>query len=103
MDYSIVESLTRALNNLVERLHASFFLYLLPEPFQFLTVASYLSAPILVGASLTIAGLRIWHTTSVGSGMPALTAVCWSYFAGLVSFAITGVWVSSAICKVPAC
>lgn len=53
--------MTRAFNNLTERLHASFFLYLLPEPFQFLSVATYLSAPILIGAALTIAGLRLWR------------------------------------------
>lgn len=86
--HRVVESLARALNNLVERLHASFFLYLLPEPFQFLTVASYLSAPILIGASLTVAGLRIWHGTPLGSGIPALTAVCLSYLVGIISLSV---------------
>lgn len=57
--------MTRAFNNLTERLHASFLLYVLPEPFQFLPVATYLSAPILIGAALTIAGLRIWGDLTV--------------------------------------
>lgn len=81
-----VESLCRASNNIIERLHASFFLYLLPEPFQFLSVASYLSAPLLIGASMTIAGLRTWSDTSPGSAISAISVVAISHALGLLSF-----------------
>ena len=81
----IVESLLRTANNVVERLHASYFLYLLPEPFQFLSVASYLSAPILIGASLTFAGLRSWQYSPAGTGLSALVGLLVSYLMGLTA------------------
>ena len=81
----IVESLLRTANNIVERLHASYFLYLLPEPFQFLSVASYLSASVLIGASLTFAGLRSWHYSPAGTGLKALAGVLVSYLTGLAT------------------
>lgn len=74
--------MARAFNNLTERLHASFFLYLLPEPFQFLSVATYLSAPILTGAALTIAGLRLWRTKTVSADFILCISIFFSYAAG---------------------
>lgn len=71
----IAEAQLRSMNNLLERLHASYFLYLMPEPFHFLSVASYLSAPILIGASLTMAGLRIWRRAPSNTAMPALAVM----------------------------
>lgn len=84
--FRILESMTRAFNNLTERLHASFLLYLLPEPFQFLPVATYLSAPILIGAALTIAGLRIWRNLNSKASM--------SLLAMFVTYAIGGLLLS---------
>ena len=89
-----LESLTRAMNNLIERLHASFFLYLLPEPFQFLSVASYLSAPLLIGASLTIAGLRTWHTAQPDGGLSALKAMNVIMLTGVLVWAVSMIAVS---------
>lgn len=74
----IAEAQLRAMNNLLERLHASFFLYLLPEPFQFLSVASYLSAPILLGAALTISGLRKWRTAPTNTAVKSLAWLLFS-------------------------
>jgi ACR3 family arsenite efflux pump ArsB len=59
---------------------------MLPEPFQFLSVASYLSAPLLIGASLTIAGLRIWNDASDGTALPALVTVALSYVFGILYY-----------------
>ena len=73
----------RAMNNLIERLHASFFLYLLPEPFQFLSVASYLSAPLLIGASLTLDGLRIWYKLQF-SKLSGLLAIIITLATGII-------------------
>ena len=83
----IAEAQLRAMNNLLERLHASFFLYLLPEPFQFLSVASYLSAPILLGAALTISGLRKWRTAPTKT---AVQSLAWLLFSSAI-YAFVGI------------
>ncbi|GAA5979372.1 hypothetical protein JCM11641_005016 [Rhodosporidiobolus odoratus] len=54
------ESLFRSLNNLLERFHQSFFLYLMTTVDSFIAVGNYLAAPILVGAGLTVQGLLDW-------------------------------------------
>jgi glycosylphosphatidylinositol transamidase len=51
-----VESTLRSFNNLLERLHASYFFYLVPMPHHFIPVGNYLPAAILLGASVTIGG-----------------------------------------------
>lgn len=51
-----LESSLRSLNNLLERLHASYFFYLLPKPGRFIPVGHYLPSAILLGASITIGG-----------------------------------------------
>lgn len=51
-----VESTLRSFNNLLERLHASFFFYLMPSQEQFLPVGHYLPAAVLLGASVTLGG-----------------------------------------------
>ncbi|KAH9442610.1 hypothetical protein Pst134EA_031767 [Puccinia striiformis f. sp. tritici] len=57
---TIIESSLRSLNNLLERLHQSFFLYLLQSESKFLSVAMYLIVPLLIGIGLTIKGLAKW-------------------------------------------
>lgn len=54
------ESIFRSLNNLLERMHASTFFYLLPAPGRVIALANYLPAPILIGASLTIGAMESW-------------------------------------------
>ncbi|KAK8864688.1 hypothetical protein IAR55_001940 [Kwoniella newhampshirensis] len=51
-----LESTLRSFNNLLERLHASYFFYLLPRVNWFIPVGHYLPAAVLLGASLTIGG-----------------------------------------------
>ncbi|GAA6018826.1 hypothetical protein JCM11491_006877 [Sporobolomyces phaffii] len=58
-----VESTFRSLNNLLERFHASFFLYIMTSIDSFIAVGNYLAAPILIGAALTISGLITWSTS----------------------------------------
>jgi hypothetical protein len=48
------------MNNLLERLHASFFFYIMLNPGQFLKIGMYLPSAILVGASLMFGGLGTW-------------------------------------------
>lgn len=51
-----IESTLRSFNNLLERLHASYFFYLLPRPGKFIPVGHYLPAAILLGTSVTLGG-----------------------------------------------
>lgn len=55
-----MESSLRSMNNLLERLHASFFFYLLPHPGWFHKIGAYLPAAILLGAGMTFRGLGLW-------------------------------------------
>ena len=55
-----VESTLRTMNNLIERLHASFFFYLLTSPSQFLKIGLYLPSAILISVAIMIHGLSAW-------------------------------------------
>ncbi len=48
------------MNNLLERLHASFFFYIMTTPSSFLKIGSYLPSAVLVAASLMFGGLGEW-------------------------------------------
>ncbi len=48
------------MNNLLERLHASFFFYILTSPEKFLKIGLYLPSAILISAALMIKGLSTW-------------------------------------------
>ena len=52
------------MSNLLERLHASFFLYIMTTPSSFLKIGSYLPSAVLISAALMFGGLREW----VGAG-----------------------------------
>ncbi|KAH9998091.1 Gaa1-like protein [Russula compacta] len=56
----VVESTLRTMSNLLERLHASFFLYIITTPSSFLKIGSYLPSAVLIAASLMFGGLREW-------------------------------------------
>ncbi|KAH8826974.1 Gaa1-domain-containing protein [Flagelloscypha sp. PMI_526] len=66
----VVESTMRTMNNLLERLHASFFFYILsgangnrhrfPTFSHFLKIGSYLPSAILVSVAMMFGGLRVW-------------------------------------------
>jgi glycosylphosphatidylinositol transamidase len=55
-----VESTLRTMNNLIERLHASFFFYILTSPSQFLKIGLYLPSAILISIAVMIYGLSAW-------------------------------------------
>ncbi|GAA98914.1 uncharacterized protein L969DRAFT_88961 [Mixia osmundae IAM 14324] len=55
-----IESTLRSLNNLLERFHQSFFLYLMSTPHSFVNVGNYLPGPILVSIAMTLSGLGLW-------------------------------------------
>ncbi|KAH9993783.1 Gaa1-like protein [Russula vinacea] len=56
----IVESTLRTMSNLLERLHASFFLYIMSTPSSFLKIGTYLPSAVLIAAALMFGGLQEW-------------------------------------------
>jgi len=56
----IVESTLRTMNNLLERLHASFFFYLFLSSTTFLKIGTYLPSVILISTAMMLAGLKEW-------------------------------------------
>ncbi|KAF8343901.1 GPI transamidase component Gaa1 [Cantharellus anzutake] len=56
----IVESSVRTMNNLLERLHASFFFYLLTGPTTFIPIGKYLPSVVLIGIGMELNGLHRW-------------------------------------------
>ncbi|GAA5936961.1 hypothetical protein JCM1841_003932 [Sporobolomyces salmonicolor] len=86
-----IESTFRSLNNLLERFHQSFFLYIMTSVDTFIAVGNYLAAPILIGAGLTIQGLSTWAQAGNGQrGKPvakALTVVGAAVAVGAVELA----------------
>jgi hypothetical protein len=86
--YRATESIFRSLNNLLERFHQSFFLYIMTSVDSFIAVGNYLAAPIITGAGLTITGLMVWSEAGkAGKGSrpttQAMTAVGVAAVAGL--------------------
>ncbi|CEL51826.1 GPI transamidase component gaa1 OS=Schizosaccharomyces pombe (strain 972 / ATCC 24843) GN=gaa1 PE=3 SV=1 [Rhizoctonia solani AG-1 IB] len=56
----IVESTTRTMNNLLERLHASFFFYILTTAQSFVKIGGYLPAAVIMSVAMTFGGLALW-------------------------------------------
>lgn len=54
------ESLLRSVNNLLEHLHQSFFLYILLSAERFVSIGNYLPAAMVVAGSFTITALALW-------------------------------------------
>jgi len=48
------------MNNLLERLHASFFFYVMTSVRTFVKFGGYLASAILVSVSMIFGGLRLW-------------------------------------------
>ncbi|KAF8350571.1 Gaa1-domain-containing protein [Amanita rubescens] len=61
----VVESTLRTMNNLIERLHASFFFFILTAPDRFLKIGSYLPSALLVSVAMMFGGLKAWNDASL--------------------------------------
>ncbi|KAF8911984.1 Gaa1-like protein [Gymnopilus junonius] len=59
-----IESTLRTMNNLLERLHASFFFYILTGPQHFLKIGLYLPSAILISVAIMFHGLSTWVDAS---------------------------------------
>lgn len=58
----IVESTLRTMNNLLERLHASFFFYILTSPGTFMKIGMFIPSAIVVSVAMLFKGLGEWVT-----------------------------------------
>ncbi|KIX00970.1 uncharacterized protein Z518_10036 [Rhinocladiella mackenziei CBS 650.93] len=55
-----IESICRSLNNLLEKLHQSFFFYLLMQSNRFVSIGSYLPSAMTLAAAYTIMAIYLW-------------------------------------------
>ncbi|RMZ85418.1 hypothetical protein DV737_g799, partial [Chaetothyriales sp. CBS 132003] len=55
-----VESICRSLNNLLEKLHQSFFFYLLIETNRFVSIGTYLPSAMAIAAGYTVVAIYLW-------------------------------------------
>ncbi|EPQ58341.1 Gaa1-domain-containing protein, partial [Gloeophyllum trabeum ATCC 11539] len=56
----VIESSLRTTNNLLERLHASFFFYIMTSPYTFMKIGMYLPSAILISVSMMFGGISEW-------------------------------------------
>ncbi|KAI1412696.1 Glycosylphosphatidylinositol:protein transamidase, GAA1 component [Hypoxylon sp. FL1857] len=56
----LVEGMFRSLNNLLEKLHQSFFFYLLIHKHRFVSIGTYLPSAMLVAVNFTIMAIALW-------------------------------------------
>ncbi|KJA27463.1 hypothetical protein HYPSUDRAFT_131080 [Hypholoma sublateritium FD-334 SS-4] len=55
-----IEGTLRTMNNLLERLHASFFFYIMTGPEQFLKIGLYIPSAIFISIAMMFHGLSTW-------------------------------------------
>lgn len=63
-----VESVFRSVNNLLEHLHQSFFLYLLMQPYRFVSIGTYLPSALLLASSFSLSAFLLWLRSGSASG-----------------------------------
>ncbi|KAI1340668.1 Glycosylphosphatidylinositol:protein transamidase, GAA1 component [Xylariaceae sp. FL0016] len=68
----LIEGTFRSLNNLLEKLHQSFFFYLLMHRERFVSIGTYLPSAMLIAANFTIMAISLWiksgHPEATGTG-----------------------------------
>lgn len=69
-----VESICRSLNNLLEKLHQSFFFYLLMQTNRFVSIGTYLPSAMAIAASYTIMAIHLWVLSGYKSVSRPITA-----------------------------
>ena len=55
-----VESICRSLNNLLEKMHQSFFFYLLMQSNRFVSIGTYLPSAMAVAAAYSVMSIYLW-------------------------------------------
>jgi GPI-anchor transamidase subunit GAA1 len=69
-----VESICRSLNNLLEKLHQSFFFYLLMQSNRFVSIGTYLPSAMAVAAAYTVMAIYSWVLSGYRIQDPRTTA-----------------------------
>ncbi|KAI2635579.1 GPI transamidase component GAA1 [Hypomontagnella submonticulosa] len=67
----LIEGLFRSLNNLLEKLHQSFFFYLLIHKHRFVSIGTYLPSAMLIAANFTIMAIALWVKSGYKEVEPA--------------------------------
>ncbi|KAL1531608.1 glycosylphosphatidylinositol anchor attachment 1 protein-like isoform X1 [Salvia divinorum] len=84
----LVEGVIRSVNNLLEKFHQSFFLYLMTSPSRFVSVGIYMIAFTLLIAPLPLVAAALFSdaskSKSPGESIPASTSWNWLYAAKTV-------------------
>eukprot|EP01135_Chromosphaera_perkinsii_P005967 Nk52_evm12s375 gene=Nk52_evmTU12s375 len=58
-----VEDVLRAFSNLMEKVHQSFWFYLIPNIGTYISIANYIPSVIAIVASLVVAAIALWNQT----------------------------------------
>ncbi|KAJ7581146.1 Gaa1-like protein [Mycena floridula] len=110
----IIESTLRTANNLLERLHASFFFYILSGPQRFIQIGNFLPSAVLVSVAMMFTGLKIWHDAAwtlvvseksqwIPNKRPvlgALSIMTLTHLFGLLLFSfVTSTWFNSVVLR----
>ncbi|KAF8623453.1 hypothetical protein AX15_006239 [Amanita polypyramis BW_CC] len=105
----VIESTLRTMNNLLERLHASFFFFILATPDQFLKIGNYLPSTLLISVAMMFGSLKAWSDASGTDGtkeskendssqmdqpiLSALVLVAYTHILGAILFwTLTSTW-----------
>lgn len=59
----VVESTLRSLNNLLERFHQSFFFYLLPSSWRYISIGVYMPPFMVMACGLVLSAIALWLET----------------------------------------
>lgn len=68
----VIESGFRSINNLLEKLHQSFFFYMLLGTVRFVSIATYLPAAMLIAVNFTITSIALWLQSGRSSPGPKI-------------------------------
>lgn len=84
----VVEGTVRSLNNLIEKLHQSYFLYLLDSPNSFIGYEEYSAALWVIFAPIFLDCLSIYYANEGRNAITALFSVVASGMAGVMILAV---------------
>ncbi|MCL7028719.1 hypothetical protein MKW94_030833 [Papaver nudicaule] len=70
----LMESVVRSVNNLLEKFHQSFFLYLMTSPSKFVSVGVYMIAFLLLLVPLPIAAAALYSSSTKDNQVPAFAS-----------------------------
>ncbi|GFS33518.1 GPI transamidase component family protein [Actinidia rufa] len=103
----LVEGVIRSVNNLLEKFHQSFFLYLLTSPSKFVSVGVYMIAFALLVAPLSMVAAYLYSdahkqefssekekltSSTTSTDVPAITFKSWKWFHAAKTVFVVHIW-----------